>query len=171
MFFVPGYRPLSQCSCSAKVWCMTLTIDPLTNFGLLFPVVVLFCVWPSFIAILSVIKAYSLVWYIPKQWFTSMLVNSSGYYHRYLTSTSRWNHNAWSVRVFLPTKFLGKTWRRTRTNQTALELGLTHLPDPDTAGKNLMFFILGKEKKAFGPWLEFELSGIRFLLYLIQHIT
>ena len=40
---------------------MTLTIGPLTNFGLLFPVVCFcFCVWPSFTgAVLSMIKAYA----------------------------------------------------------------------------------------------------------------
>ena len=38
---------------------MTLTIAPLPNFGLLFPVVCFVCVWPKFIgAALSVIKVY-----------------------------------------------------------------------------------------------------------------
>ena len=50
----------------AILWCMTLTIGPLTNFGLLFPVVFCFCVWPSFIgAVLSVIKVYRAVFLCP----------------------------------------------------------------------------------------------------------
>ena len=42
------------------LWCMSLTIGPLTNLGLLFPLSVLcLCAWPSFLgAVLSVIKVY-----------------------------------------------------------------------------------------------------------------
>ena len=50
---------------------MTLAIvGPLTNFGLLFPVVCFVFVWPSFIgAVLSVIKVYRSYTLVPEVFF------------------------------------------------------------------------------------------------------